>query len=85
VIADTTRSTDVTGTLRGQLVSGARAMADVIERFSITHGVNLLLMNVVARRELGSHDPSGAASACKARQASSCVSHDASTSRASTS
>lgn len=59
VIADTARSADVTGTVRGEIVSGPRPIADVIEQFSITHGVNLLLMNVVARREAGSRDSSG--------------------------
>ncbi len=51
VIADTARTVDIDGEVRGQSVDGSGPMASVIERFSITHGVNLLLINVAARRE----------------------------------
>ena len=49
VIADTTRMTSVTGVLNGRPVSEPRPLEDVVQRFAITHGVNLVLANVVAR------------------------------------
>lgn len=49
VIADTTRMTSVTGVLDGRPVSEPRPLEDVIQRFAISHGVNLVLANVVAR------------------------------------
>lgn len=51
VIADTARTADVTGTLGGEPVTGPRPLRSVIEHFSITHGVNLVLLNAVVRRE----------------------------------
>ena len=53
VAADTTRDTHITGTLRGDPVNGFVRLSDVVERFSISHGVNLLLVNAVARRQAG--------------------------------
>jgi hypothetical protein len=50
VIADTSRTTNADGTIAGQPVSGSRALSSVVERFSISHGVNLLLVNAVFRR-----------------------------------
>lgn len=41
----------VAGTLRGAPFSGAIPMRTLVGRFSISHGVNLLLGNVVVRRE----------------------------------
>lgn len=49
VIADTQRTTSVDGLLNGRAVSDARPLDDVIQRFAISHGVNLVLANVVAR------------------------------------
>jgi hypothetical protein len=50
VVADTSRSVAVEGVLRGITVRDRRVLSEVIERFSISHGVNLLLVNVVLRR-----------------------------------
>jgi hypothetical protein len=49
VIADTRRPVMMEGVIRGEAVSEVRPLATVLERFSITHGVNLLLVNAVAR------------------------------------
>jgi len=49
VIADTARTTPVDGTLGGTPVSGAVVLSSVLQRFSITHGVNLLLVNALFR------------------------------------
>jgi hypothetical protein len=54
VIADTTRPVMAEGVIRGEAVSDVRPLATVLERFSITHGVNLLLVNAVARRAVRS-------------------------------
>jgi hypothetical protein len=54
VNADPARLTHAEGVARGELVTGLRPVASIIERFSITHGVNLVLVNAVARREIGS-------------------------------
>ena len=51
VIADTARVSRAEGTVGRQTVAEPRAIDSVLERFSITHGVNLLLANVVVRRE----------------------------------
>lgn len=53
VIADTARVTVADGILRGETASGSRPLASVLDRFSITHGVNLLLVNAVVRRAAG--------------------------------
>lgn len=49
VIADTARVVTVDGTVRGENAAGARPLSSLVERFSITHGVNLLLVNAVLR------------------------------------
>jgi hypothetical protein len=51
VIADTSRTTTAAGTLGGARVDGPRPLGSLVERFDITHGVNLLLVNAVVRRE----------------------------------
>jgi opacity protein-like surface antigen len=53
VVADTSRATNARGTLRGETVDGTIPLSSAIERFSITHGVNLLLLNAVARKRTG--------------------------------
>jgi len=53
VHADTTRTTQISGVLRGQPSQGSVPMSSVIEDFSISHGVNLVLINAVARRGVG--------------------------------
>jgi len=50
VVADTTRLTNARGTLHGERVNAPLSMDSVVQRFSITHGVNLVLVNFVARR-----------------------------------
>jgi hypothetical protein len=56
VIADTTRPVTTQGVIRDVPVSDVRPLATVMDRFSISHGVNLLLVNAVARRALRRHD-----------------------------
>jgi hypothetical protein len=51
VIADTKRSASVEGSVVGQNGREVRPIASIIERFSITHGVNLVLANAVVRRD----------------------------------
>jgi hypothetical protein len=60
VIADTARASRAQGTVGGQAVAGPRAIDSVLDRFSITHGVNLLLANVVVRRAGTAASPSRA-------------------------
>jgi hypothetical protein len=60
VIADTARVSRAQGTVGGQAVAGPRAIDSVLDRFSITHGVNLLLANVVVRRAGTAASPSRA-------------------------
>jgi opacity protein-like surface antigen len=50
VIAETARPVAVEGILLGVPISERRSLGSVVERFSISHGVNLVLLNVVARR-----------------------------------
>ena len=50
VIADTARTTRADGTVRGLAAAGPAAVDSVLQRFSITHGVNLLLAHAVVRR-----------------------------------
>ena len=59
VHADTTRPTQISGVLRGQPSQGSAPMSSVIEDFSISHGVNLVLINAVARYGVGVVDQSG--------------------------
>jgi opacity protein-like surface antigen len=57
VVADTAREVHISGVVRGEPVSHTAAMSSAIADFSITHGVNLVLLNAVARREMGvDHD-----------------------------
>jgi opacity protein-like surface antigen len=60
VIAETDRLTGMNGRLRGVEVAGERPVETAFERFSITHGVNLLLLNGVVRRAAGTDSASGA-------------------------
>ena len=50
VHADTTRLTRISGVLRGVPSERSVPMSSVIEEFSISHGVNLVLINAMARR-----------------------------------
>ena len=49
VTADTARVVTANGTIRGQPASGPRPLSSIVGRFAITHGVNLVLVNAVAR------------------------------------
>jgi hypothetical protein len=49
VVLDTSRTARFEGTLQGGPVAATRPLSSLVERFSITHGVNLLLMNAVVR------------------------------------
>ena len=51
VFADTARSAHVSGTLRGHAIDEVRPIGSVVERFSISHGMNVLLVNAVVRRQ----------------------------------
>jgi hypothetical protein len=48
--AETDRTTRMIGTLRAEAVDMMLPIRSVVERFSISHGLNLILLNVVARR-----------------------------------
>jgi hypothetical protein len=52
VIAETARDVEISGTLRNSPVNGSVPVSAVVEHFSLTHGVNLLLVNGVLRRPL---------------------------------
>ena len=56
VIADTSRPALFAGTIKGAVVSETQPIASVVERFSITHGVNLALVNAVFRHPVGASD-----------------------------
>jgi hypothetical protein len=53
VYADTARSATARGTVGGGAADGTGPIASIIERFSISHGVNLLLVNAAARWQRG--------------------------------
>jgi hypothetical protein len=53
VFANIDRATVVTGTLNGASINGAAPINSIVQRFSISHGVNLLLANAVFRHQLG--------------------------------
>jgi hypothetical protein len=52
VYANTDRTTRMSGTLRAEAVDGMLPIRSVVERFSISHGLNLVVLNVVVRRTL---------------------------------
>jgi len=56
VIAASSRPTRADGTIAGQRVDGLRPVSDALDSFSITHGVNLLLLNAVVRWPAESDD-----------------------------
>jgi opacity protein-like surface antigen len=53
VIADTTRAVRVTGTEAGAAVDEVALMSTRVQRYSMTHGLNFVLLNVVSRLPLG--------------------------------
>ena len=52
VIGKTDRSYTMAGTLDGTTVDGTRQMDTLVQRYAMTHGLNYLLINGVARRSL---------------------------------
>jgi opacity protein-like surface antigen len=52
VVAETNRIATAGGRVRGEPVSGAQPIDTILERFAISHGVNLVLVNAVARRAI---------------------------------
>lgn len=61
VYADSGRTAVISGTLRGQSIAGTALLNSVVQRFNITHGVNLLLANGVVRKGFrkGAESPYG--------------------------
>lgn len=57
--AETDRLTEASGRLRGAPMAGAIAVGSVVDRFSISHGLNCLLFNAVARHAFGSRGAPG--------------------------
>jgi len=55
VFSDPRQRVRVTGLRRGLPIDRELALGEIVEQYSISHGVNLLLFNVAARRGLG-HD-----------------------------
>jgi opacity protein-like surface antigen len=53
VYADTAAPVRLRGTLAGSSVDRIVPLGDVVERFSISHGLNLLFANVVLRHSIG--------------------------------
>ena len=53
VFAETGKSATVQGVLAGAAITRSAPIADIVQRFSISHGVNLALVNAVGRRRLG--------------------------------
>lgn len=53
VVADTARTARFDGALQGEVLADTRPLAPFVERFSISHGVNLLLVNAVVRKAAG--------------------------------
>ena len=53
VIGRTEETYDVIGRVSGQPIAGPARMDTLVQRYSMTHGLNFLLVNLVARRPLG--------------------------------
>ena len=54
VISDTSRTYAVTGSIGGEPASADMRMDAFVRRYSMTHGLNFLLINVVSRTPVGS-------------------------------
>lgn len=52
VFADAARATRVQGTLRGAPIAATIPINSVVQRFSISHGLNLLFANAIVRQDL---------------------------------
>lgn len=53
VISQTSDVHDVTGTLDGNPINARVPMDSVVQRYSMTHGLNFVLLNAVVRRPIG--------------------------------
>jgi hypothetical protein len=53
VFSNTDRNVLVTGELAGKAFSATVPMQSIVQRFSLSHGVNLLLANIALRRGIG--------------------------------
>jgi opacity protein-like surface antigen len=53
VFADTRREVQASGIESGRAIDGPIRLDQIIQRYSISHGVNLLLFNLAARRPVG--------------------------------
>jgi hypothetical protein len=62
VIAETNQATHVTGTLFGDAIDSTFPMAQLIQRYDMTHGLNFLMGNFVVRLPLGAGPASHPAS-----------------------
>ena len=51
VFANLNRAVPTSGTISGVPVSGAFPMSTFVQRFSVSHGMNLLLANVIGRKQ----------------------------------
>lgn len=54
VYADTDRMAQISGTLNGASINETTLLSSIVQRFNITHGVNLLTGNLVFRKALSS-------------------------------
>ena len=64
VYADTAAPVSVRGRILDAPVDRTMRLGDVVERFSISHGLNLLFGNLVLRRPLGGTAPFRTAARC---------------------
>lgn len=55
VFSDPQQRVRVTGRRRGAALEGELPLGEIVQQYSISHGVNLLLFNVAARRGMGRH------------------------------
>jgi lipid A oxidase len=58
VYAETGRTAQITGTLGGSVIAESAPIDSIVQRFNITHGVNLVLANFVARKGFRKKGPS---------------------------
>ena len=55
VFVDTARAATADGTVRGAELTGPVLVSSIVQRFSISHGVNLLLVNALFRHQSQEH------------------------------
>ena len=59
LIADTSRTVRIRGTLRGGSVDEPVSLSSLFQRLAMSHGLNFIFINLVVRHELGPPDPRG--------------------------